>query len=105
MATAAGPGGVAAGVTRASEELQLPDPVTSPALSASLPEGPSPSQKVLPERWHPAHELGWVECAGVDSTFSPGFGKSYRKNNPKMVLGAFGLFFTPVIQGSEVQDS
>lgn len=78
-----------------SVELQLPDSVKSPALSASLPEGPSPSPKVLPEKWRPAHELDRVKCAGVDSTFSPSLGSLVGKNNLKMVPGAFGLSFTP----------
>lgn len=77
-----------------SVELQLPDSVKSPALPASLPEGPSPSPKVLPEKWRPAHELGRVKCAGVDSTFSPSLGSLAGINNLKMVPGAFGLSFT-----------
>lgn len=88
-----------------SVELQLPDSEKSPALCASLPEGPSPSPKVLPEKRSPAHELGRVKCAGVDSAFSPSLGsvtgkKTILRWSPEPLACP-----SPTIQGNEVRVS
>lgn len=83
-----------------SEELERPDPEKSPALSASLPKGPSPSQKVLPEKRHPAHELCRVEFAEVDSTFSHGLGTLTGKTILRRSLEPLACF-SPNIQGRE----